>query len=112
MLQREGVVTTRLANWALKRIVRASRPLTTQSKDSAPLGTSISACCQLPGVRMTDSRREISTSSRAASGERFRLTMETINPFVKNMEYAVRGKMPQEAAKIEAAIKKVSFIEL
>ena len=36
----------------------------------------------------------------------FRLTVDTIN---KNMEYAVRGKMPQEAAKIESAIKKVSF---
>lgn len=35
--------------------------------------------------------------------------MDTINPYVKNMEYAVRGRMPQEAAKIEAAIRKVSL---
>ena len=41
--------------------------------------------------------------------QKFKLTLDTINPYVKNMEYAVRGKMPQEAAKIEAAIKKVGF---
>ena len=42
------------------------------------------------------------------SEQKFKLTVDTINPYVKNMEYAVRGKMPQEAAKIEAAIKKVT----
>ena len=41
---------------------------------------------------------------------KFRLNVDTVNPYVKNMEYAVRGKMPQEALKIEEAIKKVSRI--
>lgn len=41
------------------------------------------------------------------SKQKFRLTMSTINPYVRNMEYAVRGRLPQEAAKIEAAIHKV-----
>lgn len=56
------------------------------------------------------SKRELSSSSRTASEHtKFKLTMDTINPYVKNMEYAVRGKMPQEAAKIEADIRKVSL---
>jgi len=49
-----------------------------------------------------------STEETTKPSQKFKLTLDTINPYVKNMEYAVRGKMPQEAAKIEAAIKKVS----
>ena len=47
-------------------------------------------------------------SNGVAFPQKFRLTIDTINPNVKNMEYAVRGKMPQEAAMIEEAIKKVN----
>lgn len=47
--------------------------------------------------------RELSSSE----GTKFRLTMDTINPYVKGMEYAVRGSLPLEAARIEAEIKKV-----
>lgn len=49
-----------------------------------------------------------STTSEDGSRQKFRLTEDTINPYVKNMEYAVRGKMPQEAAKIQEAIRKVN----
>ena len=48
--------------------------------------------------------RKLSLDGKA----KFRLTVDTINPHVKNMEYAVRGALPQEAARIEADIKKVS----
>lgn len=43
----------------------------------------------------------------SSEGTKFRLTIDTINPYVKEMEYAVRGSLPQEAARIEAEIKKV-----
>ena len=68
------------------------------------------------------SRRELSCSSIICSStdssisinarRKFRLTMETINPYVKGMEYAVRGKLPLEAIDIERAIKKVCFCML
>lgn len=53
---------------------------------------------------MSSERRDLSTSCNGSS--KFRLTLDTINPYVKDMEYAVRGKMPQEASKIEKAIQK------
>ena len=40
--------------------------------------------------------------------QKFRLTYETLNDHVKKMEYAVRGMIPQEAARIQKAITKVS----
>ena len=58
------------------------------------------------GKKMSSERRDLSTSCNGSS--KFRLTLDTINPYVKDMEYAVRGKMPQEASKIEKAIQKVS----
>lgn len=48
--------------------------------------------------------RELSSGKKA----KFRLTLDTINPHVKGMEYAVRGAVPLEAARIEADIRKVS----
>ncbi len=92
-------------NAAAKRGGRTSRHLTTRTKCSGTPGAPL-----LPsqGLRMADRREASSTSGKR---ERFRLTMDTINPYVKNMEYAVRGKMPQEAAKIESAIKKVGVDE-
>ena len=38
---------------------------------------------------------------------KFRLTYETLNSRIVNMEYAVRGKVPQEAKRIEAQLRKV-----
>ena len=96
MLQSERLFTSTaraLANTSLK--ARASaQPL------SAPVASPAAA-------GMAAGRRDISTAGGYVG--KFRLTMDTINPNVKNMEYAVRGKMPQEAAKIESAIKKVSL---
>jgi len=55
---------------------------------------------QVPALStMADQTRE----DRSAS----RLTVETMNPRVVQMEYAVRGKTPLEAAKIEEAMKRV-----
>ncbi len=48
------------------------------------------------------------SSDSAGNGERFRLTLETLNPSVTAMRYEVRGKVPQEAMKIEESIKKVA----
>ena len=39
--------------------------------------------------------------------QKFRLTYETLNKHVLKMEYAVRGQIPQEARRIEKALKKV-----
>ena len=36
------------------------------------------------------------------------LTMDTLNPYIKAMEYAVRGPIVTKAAEIEAELKKVS----
>ena len=99
MLRKEVLLAStarRLAYSALELGLKGS----VRSLASAP-GVSLTFC-QPPGVKMSD-RRELSTSYRS----KFRLTLDTINPYVKDMEYAVRGKMPMEAAKIEAAIKKV-----
>ena len=43
----------------------------------------------------------------AGRKQKFRLTYETLNKHVLKMEYAVRGQIPQEARRIEKAIKKV-----
>ena len=43
-----------------------------------------------------------------APRQKFRLTYETVNSRVVQMEYAVRGLLPQEAKKIEADIRQVS----
>ena len=42
----------------------------------------------------------------AGRRQKFRLTSETLNYHVLKMEYAVRGRLPQEARKIEKAIQK------
>lgn len=97
MLQSERLLTSTartLASTALKARVSA-QPLAGPGR---PGGVAS------PAARMAAGRRDIS-----GYGGKFRLTMDTINPNVKNMEYAVRGKMPQEAAKIESAIKKVGY---
>ena len=39
---------------------------------------------------------------------RFRLTLDTVNPNVREMEYAVRGRLPLEAAAIDEDIRSVS----
>lgn len=78
-------------------------PVSPVAPHTRGLASSAATTLQSPGVKMTDSGE---TSGRA----KFRLTLDTINPFVKDMQYAVRGRMPQEAAKIEAAIKKVSSV--
>ena len=108
MLQKEkflAATTWKLLDIAAKRGGRSSQSLSTVSKlTGSPRARSLPSqalrCCG-----MADRRGASGTPVR--NGERFRLTMDTINPYVKNMEYAVRGKMPQEAAKIEAAIEKV-----
>ena len=41
---------------------------------------------------------------------KFRLTYETLNSRIINMEYAVRGKIPQEAKRIEAQLRKVQCL--
>ena len=43
----------------------------------------------------------------AGRKRKFRLTYDTLNKHVLKMEYAVRGQIPQEARRIEKAIKKV-----
>ena len=43
--------------------------------------------------------------------QKFRLTYETLNNHVINMEYAVRGRLPQEALKIQKAITKVTSLD-
>ena len=45
--------------------------------------------------------------SHAATRHKFRLTYETVNSRVVQMEYAVRGLLPQEAKRIETDIKQV-----
>lgn len=42
----------------------------------------------------------------AGRKRKFRLTYDTLNKHVLKMEYAVRGQIPQEARRIEKAIKK------
>ena len=113
MLQKERSLAA--ASWSLftaaaKRRGRATRPLSTLAKVSATLKARILPSQAPLCLRMAE-RRELS-STPVRRGRGFRLTMDTINPYVKNMEYAVRGKMPQEAAKIESAIKKVGPIWL
>lgn len=51
----------------------------------------------------------LSTMAARTRGDRSasRLTVETMNPRVVQMEYAVRGKTLLEAAKIEEAMKRV-----
>lgn len=40
--------------------------------------------------------------------KKFRATLDTINPLLIKMRYAVRGSLPKEAKRIESAIRKVS----
>ena len=49
-----------------------------------------------------------SLSSDSGRDSKFRLTIDTINPRVKEMQYAVRGRIPLEAMSIEAQLKGVS----
>ena len=51
--------------------------------------------------------RRITTSSRHAQG----LTVETMNPCVREMEYAVRGKVPIEAMNIQQNLQKVVVVD-
>ena len=51
-------------------------------------------------------RRTITQSKMAASGNV--LTMETLNPNIKTMEYAVRGPIVARAGEIEEELKNVS----
>lgn len=46
-----------------------------------------------------------SLSSDSGRDSKFRLTIDTINPRVKEMQYAVRGRIPLEAMSIEAQLK-------
>lgn len=117
MLQNERILTAsrtwRLVTSALRcRVPSTSRVPSTRPLSTHTEGPDSKPRSHLPclGVRsrMTD-RRELSTTSRCSSGQqKFRLKLDTMNPCVKNMEYAVRGKLPLEAAKIDAEIKKVS----
>ena len=51
------------------------------------------------------SAKAVSTSADGRA--KFRLTLETVNARVKDMQYAVRGQLPIEAMKIEDAIANV-----
>lgn len=96
MLQREKLIAT---------IARRLMKSTPQVSGNTHLAAA-AAGPESPGVKMA-AGRDFSTSSSASCVAKFRLTLDTINPYVKEMQYAVRGRMPQEAAKIESAIKKV-----
>jgi len=44
------------------------------------------------------------------NGDKFKLTIKTVNEHLKKMEYAVRGVVPMKANEMEAAIRKVRRI--
>lgn len=54
----------------------------------------------------------LSTMAARTEGDRskFRLTVDTMNPSVLQMEYAVRGRTLIEAEEIEKAMKRVGLI--
>ena len=112
MLQKERSV--RATAWNILSTLarsrsRASRHLSTRFHLPVTAEASLLPPPAPPSSRKMDSRDSSSTPP-VGSETRFRLTMDTINPYVKNMEYAVRGRMPQEAAKIESAIRKVGVV--
>ena len=82
--------------------------LSTVSRVPAYVGIaarSTSAPLAMPATRGLSSDAEHSNGS-----SKFRLTVDTMNPRVKHMKYAVRGPLPLEAARIADDIKKVRFI--
>ena len=47
-------------------------------------------------------------SPKRSDDGKFKLTLDTVNRHLRNMEYAVRGLIPIKAAEIEKALKQVS----
>ncbi len=69
---------------------------------------SLHRCLSHPALRgLTAAKRANLSTPSSGNSERFRLTLETLNPSVTAMRYEVRGKVPQAAMKIEEDLKKV-----
>lgn len=80
----------------IKLISRASRVLSGAAVRSELLGEAVSA-----------QPRDRHTNVRTMATQRKTLTLETLNPNIKTLEYAVRGPLVTRAAELEKELEKV-----
>lgn len=85
-------------------LLRARPALTLLEFTRCPVG----GCERLKAQCLSTSVRPESEGTVVARRERFRLSVDSINPFLKNMEYAVRGPILSRALEIEQALKEVA----
>jgi len=78
---------------------------------AATLGGDVWAATTTVGVRAPHTTMATNTRSMTSAAGRV-LTMDTLNPNVRAMEYAVRGPIVVRAAEIEKELKQVGLCRL